>query len=1176
MGVPSFYRWLLGSFPRAVVDAYKGNNPEETMEFDNLYLDMNGIIHPCFHPEGLPAPRTYDEVFEAVFKYIDAVFSIVKPRKLLFLAIDGVAPRAKMNQQRSRRFRAAREAAEEAAEREELGVNVSETQEEQSGKLDSNVITPGTEFMALLSSALQHYIRLRMNERNLPGYDPNTRHCLYGLDADLIMLALTTHEIHFSILREDIRRPDFFSKNRRDSSRMSKQDAREVFIKKMENYISKLKFQFLHVWILREYLAHAMKIPDRTVKADLERLIDDFVLMCLFVGNDFLPHVPSLEISEGAIDLLMEIYKKEFVRMGGYLTNSFEVNLARMKHILEAVGSHEGGILRKRMQIKRETDVIDQRFSRKRNRNRNKRSVGGELKRSALLDSNTGVDKIKYGEVGWKERYYAEKFEVETEDDRERIRRDVVLKYTEGICWVMHYYYQGVCSWQWFYPYHYAPLASDFHGIENLKIEFTLGQPFKPLDQLMAVLPSASAHALPLFYRKLMTEASSPLLAFYPTDFELDMNGKRFSWQAICKLPFIDESLLLSEIARVEHTLTDEERQRNRLGFDVLFIHISQPFAKKIVTFYKRNIGHPKLAIAKVKRKIDPRFSGGMNGYMFISDKPVLPKQIDSPIDGMQMIANNEVLSVFYGCPPYHEHIPRPPEEVAWPKKCIRKKDIKPKLFLWHEHTAVIGRLHSQMPIHKSIFGSRLAKSARQLVLTYCLEMQQKSRGSVERGEGARAHRVFCYDYYKTIDASVGDTSGDKSCTKGGFDKHLKGKQQKRKCEQNDIELSDRTGQSDKHALKDNIQGGDEPTRQSKLDQTFGDKISIDGVSEKHERERKWKKGNMVPNGHADGLSCHANLEKGICADGTRGEETIAADESRKEAVGVLDNNQVGDELTLQLQMDRTVGDKSSIDGESGAHKKKQRQNEGNAIAAGICGSDIVPNEHEGTDGIRSRLILEKGICADKVQGEKTVVVESSKQAICVPDNNQGREESTFQLQADQTAEGKSTIHEGTDESFSHLNLEEGIRADEDRGEKTMAVESSKQPIGVPDNIVGGVELTISNSMEAVDTTPTETNGNSMDGHVGEDGLACHFNRKEMVLVDESIGDENSRSEKQQREKRKKGELDLNVIKPNDPDNCSFSILDNNIVVKDSTAIQITQTPVCAGVTGGDRSSHCS
>ena len=106
-------------------------------------------------------------------------------------------------------------------------------------------------------------------------------------------------------------------------------------------------------------------------------------------------------------------------------------------------------------------------------------------------------DSIQFGESGWKNRYYRMKFPDVADKQRQQLIKDMTEKFVEGLAWVMAYYYDGVASWTWYYPYHYAPFASDMLHIAHIRPKFNQGEPFLPVNQLMAVLPAASRFCLP-------------------------------------------------------------------------------------------------------------------------------------------------------------------------------------------------------------------------------------------------------------------------------------------------------------------------------------------------------------------------------------------------------------------------------------------------------------------------------------------------------------------------------------------------------------------------------------------------------------------------------------------------------------------------------------------------------
>lgn len=654
---------------------------------------MNSILHTCTHSNDNTLSRmTDDQMYAAIFNYIDHLFDIIKPKEVFYMAIDGVAPRAKMNQQRARRFRTAYEAEENLRKAINQGLEIPKDD-----PFDSNAITPGTEFMAKLTSNLKYFIHKKMTEdsrwsnvkvilsgHEVPGegehkimqfirtmksqndYNPNLRHCIYGLDADLIMLGLVTHDPHFSLLREEVTfGPGSLNKS---------------------GDIHNQNFYLLHLSLLREYMNLEFQDLENemTFEYDFERILDDFILIMYVIGNDFLPNLPDLHINKGAFPLLIGAFKQSIKHLDGYLNEGGKINFKRLGVWLEYLSEFELENFEKQIVdvdwFNKRLEDISITGEKKRERTgkllmlKDEKKVVGILKPwlletacrpiaelTEMANSNTlptlplptdlvnahlefikkfaleagilllhsrsqdtyeatiDVDGIspyetdeEYQErindlrktvkryqssnlfateelmkdakdlydskfVDAKDKYYKDKLKFSINDTDKMT--EFTRHYLEGLQWVLYYYYKGCPSWNWYYRYHYSPRISDISiGVNDMlekneeNVPFDQAKPFKPFEQLMAVLPARSRKLMPDVYRPLMTEEHSPIIDFYPHEVDIDLNGKTASWEAVVLLSFVDEERLLAALKPIEAKLSPEEAKRNSYGTDLVFI----------------------------------------------------------------------------------------------------------------------------------------------------------------------------------------------------------------------------------------------------------------------------------------------------------------------------------------------------------------------------------------------------------------------------------------------------------------------------------------------------------------------------------------------------------------------------------------------------------------------------
>ena len=332
MGVPTFYRWIFDHY-RKIILTRQCPHGKST----HLYLDMNCGIHPAVKSR----PMTVDEMPQAVIDYLDNIISIVRPTKLVYIAIDGVAPRAKMNQQRKRRFKVIKE----KADMNQLKRKYGDFTVDNIHNIDFNMISPGTQFMYDVSKRIRSHIRTQINRKDsywygldvvysdstVPGEGEHKimRHIrgkctdddkivVYGMDSDLIFLCMSNYRPNICLFRENVQ----LDKNNEvdgyiflaigalmdklldmltPAMSLARMADSHIFTDKIANSLIQRNQAII--------TGNVMSSTPGNVTYDNDRIIADYTTICFFLGNDFLPPLTSLKIRSGGLDQVIFAYK---------------------------------------------------------------------------------------------------------------------------------------------------------------------------------------------------------------------------------------------------------------------------------------------------------------------------------------------------------------------------------------------------------------------------------------------------------------------------------------------------------------------------------------------------------------------------------------------------------------------------------------------------------------------------------------------------------------------------------------------------------------------------------------------------------------------------------------------------------------------------------------------------
>lgn len=551
MGIPSYFSHIVRRH-RNIIKKYDSN----AIEIDNLYLDSNSIIYDSLSTITYKNDKEFENtLLKNICLKIENYINIIRPKQRIYIAFDGVAPVAKLSQQKNRRYKS--------------WFQNTVTQDihnlDNVKRWDTASITPGTNFMNSLNKTMRSHFsdskKFNLEQiivsgsdvfgegehkiyeyiRTNPEYHKDSTTVIYGLDADLIMLTLNHLKYcnNMFLFRET-----------------------PHFISHIDNTLLPNQNYMLDIPEFADMLVYEMTQNDQdsNIKISKEQqanIIQDYIFMCFFLGNDFMPHFPALNIRTNGINHLINAYNtlngidfstknpnnnasSQYIPKNNLINNNIIV-WKNVRKFLELLAETE------------HTNILDEYKIKEKMAKRYMPTHTPKQEEDKFISIpiyQRGIEKyINPREDYWEYRYYKSLFNTEINDENSNAKieklRQISVNYLETLEWTFKYYNEGCIDWRHYYKYNYPPLIKDLvQYVPHFDTNFLEVKPKEPINeyiQLCYVLPRLSLNLLPEKLFNILIEQYSD---YYRLDYKFQWAYCKYFWESHVLMPHINLEIL--------------------------------------------------------------------------------------------------------------------------------------------------------------------------------------------------------------------------------------------------------------------------------------------------------------------------------------------------------------------------------------------------------------------------------------------------------------------------------------------------------------------------------------------------------------------------------------------------------------------------------------------------------